>query len=66
MLDADLEGQDLLLRFQYSNTHTHTDYRRPVGETGWRGHSLKRRVPLRASATPSRRERQEPCHVHPL
>ena len=30
--------------------HMHTDYRGPVGEKGWRGHSLKRRVPLSAWA----------------
>ena len=39
--DADLVPQDLLLRFQYSNTHT--DYRNPVGEKGLRGHSPSQR-----------------------
>ena len=47
--------------FQHTHTHTHTDYRGPVGEKGRRGHSLKRRVLLRASATPSRGERAYPC-----
>ena len=41
--------------------HIHTDYRDPVGEKGRRGHSLKRRGPLSASATPSRGEHPNPC-----
>ena len=36
--------------------HIHMDYRGPVGEKGLRSHSLKRRGPLSASATPSRGE----------
>ena len=32
-----------------------------MGEKGLRGHSLKRRVPLSSSATPSRAERHDPC-----
>ena len=32
--------------------HIHMDYRGPVGEKGQCGHSLKRRVPLIALATP--------------
>ena len=32
-----------------------------MGEKGLRGHSLKRRVLLSASATPSRGERTDPC-----
>ena len=41
--------------------HIHTDYRGPVGEKGLRGHSLKRRRPLSASATPSRGEPPDYC-----
>ena len=36
------------------NIHIHTDYRNPVEEKGRHSHSLKRKVPLSASATPSR------------
>ena len=69
--DTDLGPQDPLLRFQYSNTHTHglqtsCGGKGPVGEKGRHGHSLKRRVPLSASATPSRGERQDPCGDQPL
>ena len=32
-----------------------------MGEKGLRGHSLKRRVLLSTSATPSKGERQDPC-----
>ena len=39
------------------NIHIHTDYRNPVEEKGQRSHSLKRRAPLSAWATPSRGER---------
>ena len=38
------------------NIQIHMDYRNPVEEKGWWGHSLKRRAPLSASATPSRGE----------
>ena len=69
--DTDLGPQDPLLRFQYSNTHTHglqtsCGGKGPVGEKGRHGHSLKRRAPLSASATPSRGERQEPWSDQPL
>ena len=43
------------------NIQIHTDYRNPVEEKGRRGHSLKRRAPLRASATPSRGKCTDPC-----
>ena len=43
------------------NIHIHTDYTNPVEEKGWRVHALKRRAPLSASATPSRREHPDPC-----
>ena len=43
--------------------YTYTDCRGPVGvEKGRGGHSLKRRVLLSASATPSRGECHCPCH----
>ena len=38
----------------------HRDYRGPVGEKEQRGHSLKRRVPLSASAPPSRERESLP------
>ena len=43
------------------NIQIDTDYRNPVEEKGWRGHSLKRRAPLSTSATPSRGEPSDPC-----
>ena len=46
-----------------SSIQIHTDYRNPVEEKGWRGHSLKRRAPLSALATPSRGECPDPCLV---
>ena len=70
-LDTDLVPQDLLLRFQYSNTHTQglqtsCGGKGPVGEKGQHGHSLKRRALLSTSATPSRGEHLEPWGDQPL
>ena len=44
-----------------SSIQIHMDDRGPVGEKGRSGHSLERREPLSASATPSRGERPDPC-----
>ena len=60
VVDSDLGLQDLLLRFQYSNAHTNGLQRSCRGK-GQCGHSLKRRVFVSASATPSRGERHYPC-----
>ena len=41
--------------------HICMNYRDPVGQRGWCGHSLKRRGPLSALATSLRGEHPDPC-----